>query len=154
MNAWILFTKSATLRNEPRLIARWLSTPNHRSTWFNQDADVGVKCRWERGPRGQPPGPGPTGSEFVVQTLDAGGAEAPLPLADGLRCDADALGDGRVVHAVGAGENHAGSRVQGVRQGGRPGDPVELVPLLVRERERCEWASEWHWQAPLLEDRP
>ena len=26
------------VRNEPRLIARWLSKPNHRSTWFNQDA--------------------------------------------------------------------------------------------------------------------
>ena len=38
MNAWILRTRSATLRNEPRLIARWLSKPNHRSTWFNQDA--------------------------------------------------------------------------------------------------------------------
>ena len=37
MNAWILRTRSATLRNEPRLIARWLSKPNHRSTWFNQD---------------------------------------------------------------------------------------------------------------------
>ncbi len=49
MNAWILFTSSATLRNEPRLIARWLSMPNHRSTWFNQDAEVGVKCRWKRG---------------------------------------------------------------------------------------------------------
>ena len=49
MNAWILLTRSATLRNEPRLIARWLSNPNHRSTWFNQDAEVGVKCRWKRG---------------------------------------------------------------------------------------------------------
>ena len=38
MNAWILRTRSATLRNEPRLIARWLNKPNHRSTWFNQDA--------------------------------------------------------------------------------------------------------------------
>ena len=38
MNAWILRTRSATLWNEPRLIARWLSKPNHRSTWFNQDA--------------------------------------------------------------------------------------------------------------------
>ena len=49
MNAWILFTRSVTLWNEPRLIARWLSNPNHRSTWFNQDAEVGVKCRWKRG---------------------------------------------------------------------------------------------------------
>ena len=55
MNAWILCTRSVTLWNEPRLIARWLSNPNHRSTWFNQDAEVGVKCRWKRGSRRQPP---------------------------------------------------------------------------------------------------
>ena len=52
MNAWILFTRSATLRNEPRLIARWLGKPNHRSTWFMQDVEVGVKCRWKRGRAG------------------------------------------------------------------------------------------------------
>ena len=40
MNAWILGTRSATLRNEPRLIARWLSKPNQRSTWFNPWQDV------------------------------------------------------------------------------------------------------------------
>ena len=48
-NAWILHTRSGTLRNEPRTIARWLSRPNHRSTWFSQEEYVGVKCRWKRG---------------------------------------------------------------------------------------------------------
>ncbi len=83
-----------------------------------------------------------------MQTLDAGGAEAPSPLADGLRCDAEALGDGRVVQAFGAGENQAGSLNQGVRQRSRPGNPVELIPLLVGEREWCQWASAWHGQSP------
>ena len=96
-------------------------------------------------------GSGPTGSDFVVQTLDAGLPEAPSPLADGLRRDAEALGDGRVVQAFGAGENHARPLDQGVRQSGRPGNPVELILLLVGERQRCQWASAWHWQSPLLE---
>ena len=55
MNAWILSTRSATLRNEPRLIARWLSKPNHRSTWFNQDAVGGREVQMEAWPRRQPP---------------------------------------------------------------------------------------------------
>ena len=27
----------------------------------------------------------------------------------------------------------------------------QLILLLVGERERCQWASAWHWQSPLLE---
>ncbi len=37
VKALIWFTRSVTLRNEPRLIARWLINPNQRSTWFSQD---------------------------------------------------------------------------------------------------------------------
>ena len=70
-------------------------------------------------------GPGPTGSEFVVQALDTGCSEAPSPLADGLWCDAEAEGDRRVGRAFGAGENHACPLDQGVGQGGRPG----AIPL-------------------------
>ena len=83
-------------------------------------------------------GPGPTGSEFVVQALDAGRSEAPSPLADGLRCDADAPGDGSVGQAFGAGENHAGPLHQGVGQGGRVSNSAELILLLVGEREWCQ----------------
>ena len=78
-------------------------------------------------------GPGPTGSEFVVQALDPGGSEAPSPLGDGLGCDTEAEGDGRVRQAFGPGENHAGPLDQGVGQGGGPGDPVELLLLLIGE---------------------
>ena len=35
-------------------------------------------------------GPGPTGSEFVVQALDTGCSEVLSPLADDLWCDAEA----------------------------------------------------------------
>ena len=95
-------------------------------------------------------GPGPTGSEFVVQALDTGCSEAPSPLADGLWCDAEAEGDRRVGRAFGAGENHACPLDQGVGQGGRPGNSVELVLLLVGEREWHQWASEWHGSLPCL----
>ena len=95
-------------------------------------------------------GPGTTGSEFVVQALDAGRSEAPSPLADGLLCDAEASGDGRVGQAFGAGENHAGPHDQGVGQGGRLGNAVELILLLVGEREWCQWASAWHGSLPCL----
>ena len=95
-------------------------------------------------------GPGPTGSEFVVQALDTGCSEAPSPLADGLWCDAEAEGDRRVGQAFGAGENHACPLDQGVGQGGRPGNSVELILLLVGEREWYQWASEWHGSLPCL----
>ena len=95
-------------------------------------------------------GPGPTGSEFVVQALDTGCSEAPSPLADGLWCDAEAEGDRRVGRAFGAGENHAGPLDQGVGQGGRPGNSVELILLLVGEREWYQWASVWHGSLPCL----
>ena len=95
-------------------------------------------------------GPGPTGSEFVVQVLDTGCSEAPSPLADGLWCDAEAEGDRRVGQAFGAGENHACPLDQGVGQGGRPGNSVELILLLVGEREWYQWASEWHGSLPCL----
>ena len=89
-------------------------------------------------------GPGTTGAEFVVQALDAGRSEAPSPLADGLRCDAEAPRDGGVGQAFGTGEDHPGSLDEGVRQGGRPGNAVELIPLLVGEREWYQGASAWH----------
>ena len=59
-------------------------------------------------------------------------------LADGLRCDADAPGDGSVGQAFGAGENHAGPLHQGVGQGGRVSNSAELILLLVGEREWCQ----------------
>src|SRR6266511_672006 len=40
---------SGTLRNTPRRIALSVSSRNHRSTRFNHDEEVGVKCRWKRG---------------------------------------------------------------------------------------------------------
>jgi hypothetical protein len=30
-------------------MARWVTSPNHRSTWFSHEAYVGVKCAWYRG---------------------------------------------------------------------------------------------------------
>ena len=39
---------------------------------------------------------------------------------------------------------------QGVGQGGRPGNSVELILLLVGEREWYQWASEWHGSLPCL----
>ena len=89
-------------------------------------------------------GPRPTGPEFVVQPLDAGLSEASAPLADGVRGDADAPRDGSVGQAFGAGEDHAGSLDQGVGHGGRVSDPVELIPLLVGEREQRQFGSAWH----------
>ena len=85
-----------------------------------------------------------------MQALDAGRSEASSPLADGLLCDAAAPGDGRVGQAFGAGENHAGPHDQGVGQGGRLGNAVELILLLVGEREWCQWASAWHGSLPCL----
>ena len=93
-------------------------------------------------------GPGTTGAEFVVQALDAGRSEAPPPLADGVRCDADTLGDGYVRQAFGAGEDDAGPHDQGVGPGSRLSNPLELILLLVGERERGQFASAWHGQAP------
>ena len=61
-------------------------------------------------------GPGPSGPHFVVQPLDAGLAEASPPLADGVRYDADTLGDGRVGQAFGTGEDDAGAHDQGVER--------------------------------------
>ena len=85
-----------------------------------------------------------------MQALDTGCSEAPSPLADGLWCDAEAEGDRRVGQAFGAGENHACPLDQGVGQGGRPGNSVELILLLVGEREWYQWASEWHGSLPCL----
>ena len=95
-------------------------------------------------------GPGTTGAEFVVQALDAGRSEAPSPLADGLWCDAEAPRDGRVGQAFGTGEDHPGPHDQGVGQGGRPGNAVELILLLVGEREWYQGASAWHGSLPCL----
>ena len=89
-------------------------------------------------------GPGPAGPEFVVQALDIGSSEAPPPLADGLRRDAEAARDGGIRQAFGAGENHAGALDQCVGQGGGPGDSVELLPLPIGEREWYLGASAWH----------
>ena len=85
-----------------------------------------------------------------MQALDTGCSEAPSPLADGLWCDAEAEGDRRVGQAFGAGENHACPLDQGVGQGGRPGNSVELILLLVGEREWYQWASVWHGSLPCL----
>ena len=95
-------------------------------------------------------GPGTTGAEFVVQALDAGRSEAPSPLADGLWCDTEAPRDGRVGQAFGTGEDHPGSHDQGVGQGGRLGNAVELILLLVGEREWYQGASAWHGSLPCL----
>ena len=95
-------------------------------------------------------GPGTAGAEFVVQALDAGRSEAPSPLADGLCCDAEAPRHGRVGQAFGTGEDHLGTLDQGVGQGGRPGDAVELILLLVGEREWYQGASAWHGSLPCL----
>ena len=43
MNPSMVLTSWATLSNEPRLMARWLMSPNQRSTWFSHEAEVGVK---------------------------------------------------------------------------------------------------------------
>ena len=86
----------------------------------------------------------------TTSALDTGCSEAPSPLADGLWCDTEAEGDGRVGQAFGAGENHACPLDQGVGQGGRPGNSVELILLLVGEREWYQWASEWHGSLPCL----
>src|SRR6266540_4362405 len=40
---------SGTLRNTPRRIALSVRSRNHRSTRFNHDEEVGLKCRWKRG---------------------------------------------------------------------------------------------------------
>lgn len=37
VNALIVFTRSVTSRNDPRLIARWLINPNQRPTWISHD---------------------------------------------------------------------------------------------------------------------
>ena len=55
-----------------------------------------------------------------------------------------------LVEPFGAGENHACPLDQGVGQGGRPGNSVELILLLVGEREWYQWASEWHGSLPCL----
>ena len=61
-NALDLFGGAAAsvIRDAPasreRLIARWLSKPNHRSmaAWFNQRRVGGRERRWKRGARSQP----------------------------------------------------------------------------------------------------
>ena len=93
-------------------------------------------------------GPGSSGPDFVVQPLHAGLPEASAPLADRVRCDADTLGDGYVGQAFGAGEDDAGPHDQGVGQGSRLSNPLELILLLVGERERGKFASAWNGQAP------
>ena len=87
-----------------------------------------------------------------MQALDTGRSEAPSPLADGLWCDADALRNGGVGQAFGAGEDDAGPQDQGVGQGGRVGYPLELILLVVGERKRRQFASAWH--GSLLDLKP
>ena len=38
VNSSIVFTKCLMLRNESRLIARWVIRPNQRPTWLSQEA--------------------------------------------------------------------------------------------------------------------
>ena len=59
--------------------------------------------------------------------------------------DAEAEGDRRVGQAFGAGENHACPLDQGVGQGGRPGNSVELILLLVG---RGSWRGPTGTQMP------
>jgi hypothetical protein len=40
---------SGTLPKLPRRIRLSVMSRNHRSTKFNQELDVGMKCRWNRG---------------------------------------------------------------------------------------------------------
>ena len=56
----------------------------------------------------------------------------------------------RVGQAFGTGEDHPGSLDQGVGQGGRLGNAVELILLLVGEREWYQGASAWHGSLPCL----
>ena len=56
----------------------------------------------------------------------------------------------QVGQALGTGEDHLGTLDQGVGQGGRPGNAVELILLLVGEREWYQGASAWHGSLPCL----
>src|SRR5258708_27944948 len=48
-NSPIAFCKSSTLLNDPRRTRLQVSSPNHRSTRFNQLELVGTKCGMKRG---------------------------------------------------------------------------------------------------------
>ena len=54
MNAWILFTRSVTLWNEPRLIARWLSKPNQPLHLVHPGRRGGREVQMKAGSRRQP----------------------------------------------------------------------------------------------------
>ena len=64
----------------------------------------------------------------------------------GLRCDAEApVATAALLKPSVAGENHSRSRrARAYFQGGRPGNSVELMLLLVGEREWYQWVSAWH----------
>ena len=44
----MLATKSGTLAKIPRRRFLSVRSRNQCSTWFSQDEEVGVKCRWNR----------------------------------------------------------------------------------------------------------
>ena len=50
----MLAIRSGTLAKMPRRRFLSVRSRNQRSTWFSQDEEVGVKCRWNRLWRLQP----------------------------------------------------------------------------------------------------
>ena len=83
-------------------------------------------------------------AKFVVQSLHPVGEEPAPPLADRLWRRAHASRHFRVGDPFGAGEDHAGTRDQRMRQAGGSGGRLQLVALLIVERQWRERASTGH----------